>query len=278
MHNLIVSFRKKMTSCGFWLCFGMTVLLLFSAEIYTDDNSSRYSVFRALTDFSTEDMTKKYQLCNILVSKNALMGWFTLFAPIIAAFCFSPLMCAEREENAVRFQIFRTTKLKYSIAEFFTGTISGGLAMALGYAIFCCAAMMMFPDVSEMTDSAAEILMNSSFDFPNTAFHVWLYGAFWSVPAMFLTSVLRNKYLIMCIPFFVKYGFSQTYQKILGNAISSENFDEKAIKLANFINPDGILWISETTRLNVVILFGALTLVFFAAFLIIMQKRSDSGE
>lgn len=278
MRNLIVSFRKIMTSSGFWLCVGMTVLLLFSAEVYTDyDTKSRYSVLRALTSFSPEELSKNYELCNILVAQNARSGWFALFTPITTAFCFVPLMCSESEENAVRFQIFRTTKLKYSVAKFLSGAVSGGIAVMLGYLIFIVPTMLLFPRVSEMSISAAVMLKDTPFNFPKLVIGMWFYGAFWSVPAMFLTSVLRNKYLVMCIPFFAKYGLAQTYQKMLENALFSGDFDEKMIKFANSVNPDGILWISETTRLNVILLFGILTLNFFAAFLIIMQKRSDCG-
>lgn len=172
------------------------------------------TVFRALTDFSREELSANYELCNIMVVRNARNGWFTLFAPIITAFCFVPLMCAERDENAVRFQIFRTTKLKYSVTEFLSGVISGGLAITLGYVIFSGTVTLLFPNVSEMTDYAVQMLENAEFDFPSAVLEMWLYGTFWSIPSMLCTSILRNKYLVMCIPFFVKYGLTQIYQKI----------------------------------------------------------------
>lgn len=278
MRNLLVSFRKIMTSRGFWLCAGMTVLLLFSAEVYTDyDTQNRYSVFRALTDLSGEKMTSHFELCNIMVTQNARGGWFTMFAPIIAAFCFVPLMCSEREENAVRFQIFRTTKFKYSVTEFLSGAIAGGLAMTLGYLVFSGGAMLLFPGISEMTVDQLGMLKDVPFDFPKLALEVFLYGGFWSIPAMFCTSILRNKYLVMCIPFFVKYAITQVCQKILRNAFSLDSIDEKKIKFANIINPDGILWVSDSTRLNVILVFGISAAVFFTAFVIIMQKRGDQG-
>lgn len=278
MRNLFVSFRKIMTSRGFWLCVGMTVLLLFSAEVYTDyDTQNRYSVFFALTDLSGEEMTAHYELCNIMVTQNARGGWFTMFAPIIAAFCFVPLMCSEREGNAVRFQIFRTTKLKYSVTEFLSGVIAGGLAITLGYLVFSGGAMLLFPDVSEMAVSEMGMLKNVLFDFPKLTLEVFLYGGFWSTPAMFCTSILRNKYLVMCIPFFAKYAIAQVCQKILLNALSFDSIDEKKLKFANIIDPDGILWVSDSTRFNVILVFGVSAVVFFTAFIIIMRKRGDQG-
>ncbi len=278
MRNFIVSFRKIITSRGFWLCMIMTTILLFAAEIHIDtETQNRYSSIRALLSFTREELASKYEMCNIMVLKSARGGWFTLFAPIITGFCFVPLMCTEREENAVRFQIFRTSKLKYSVTEFLSGVISGGLAMTLGYLIFSIAAMRLFPDISEMTGMGIEILQSVSFNFPRLVLGMWLYGAFWSMPAMVLTSVMRNKYLVMCIPFFVKYGLTQTYHKIQENAFSSEEVDMKMLEFAGFIYPDGLLWISDSTRLSAALLFGTLSIAFFAAFIIIMQKRGDCG-
>lgn len=279
MRNLFVSFRKTITSRGFWLCVGMTVLLLFSAEVYTDyETLDRYSVFRALTSLSREELCAEMDLCNIVVIRNARLGWFALFAPIITAFCFVPTMCAEREENAVRFQIFRSTKLKYSVTEFLSGVIAGGAAVTLGYIIFSGAAAVLFPSVSQMTGYSAELIKNVTDDYPNMVLEMFLFGAFQSVPAMFLTSVLRNKYLIMCIPFFAKYALAQSVQKMSQNAVADfENIDEAMLKLANTINPDGLLWITSLPSLGAALLFGITAAVFFGAFLIITRKRGDCG-
>lgn len=278
MREFAVSFRKIIASRGFWLCVIMTVLLLFSADVHMDySTQNRYSVFRALMDFSAEELAAEYEFCSILVVQNARTGWFMLFAPILSAFCFVPLMTTEREENAVRFQIFRTSKLKYFISEFFAGAISAGTATALGYAIFAVIAFPLFPSVSEMSSFAAIMLEGTKFNFPALLLGIWCYGAFWSIPAMLLTSVLRNKYLIMCIPFFIKYGLTQTYQKISQNIFASGIPDKKTLKFVNAINPDGIIWINEFTRLYVIIMFGSLALILFAIYLIISMKRSDCG-
>lgn len=279
MRELFVSFRKIFTSRGFWLCVGMTVLLLFAAEVYTDYfTQDRYSVFRALTSLSREELCAEMDLCNIVVIRNARLGWFALFAPIITAFCFVPTMCAEREENAVRFQIFRSTKLKYSVTEFLSGVIAGGTAVTLGYVVFSGAAVVLFPGISEMTGYGAELIGNVTEVFPKMALEMFLFGAFYSVPAMFLTSVLRNKYLIMCIPFFAKYALAQSVQKLSQNAAADfENIDEGMLKFANTINPDGLLWITSLHSLGAALLFGITAAVFFGAFLIITRKRGDCG-
>lgn len=278
MRNFFVSFRKNTASPGFLLCVAMTVLLLFAAEVYYDfDTQTRYSVFRTLTYLTPDERAANYELFSKMVIKNACSGWFSLFAPIIAAFCFVPTVCTERGEKAVRFQIFRTTRLKYSLSQFFSGVISGGAAISLGYIIFAALVMGLFPDIGEMSEFAADVLLETTFDLPYQILKMFLFGAFWSIPAMFLTSVLNNKYLIMCIPFFLKYGLKQLHQKISQDAFSAVNTDKNAIALANAINPDGILWVYNETRLVTWLVFGISAALMFAAFIIINRKRVDCG-
>ena len=278
MRNFFVSFRKNTASPGFLLCVAMTVLLLFAAEVYYDfDTQTRYSVFRALTYLTPDEHAANYELCSQMVVQNACSGWFSLFAPIIAAFCFVPTVCTERGEKAVRFQIFRTTRLKYSLSQFFSGVISGGAAISLGYIIFAALVMGLFPDIGEMSEFAADVLLETTFDLPYQILKMFLFGAFWSIPAMLLTSVLNNKYLIMCIPFFLKYGLKQFHQKISQDAFSAVNTDKNAIALANAINPDGILWVYDETRLVIWLVFGISAALMFAAFIIINRKRVDCG-
>lgn len=278
MRELVISFKKIITSRGFWLCVIMTVVLLFAAYLHTDYNTmNRYSAVRALMDFSAEELAEEFEFCNISVVQNARSGWFMMFSPIISAFCFVPLMTVEREENAMRFQIFRTSKLKYFVSEFFAGAISAGTATALGYAIFAAIAFPLFPSVSEMSDFAALMLEGTTFNFPALLLGMWCFGAFWSIPAMLLTSVLRNKYLIMCIPFFIKYGLTQTYQKISQNIFAGEIPGAKTLKIINAVNPDGIIRIDEYNRISVIILFSVSALIMFAGYLIISIKRSDCG-
>ena len=278
MRNFFVSFRKNTASPGFLLCVAMTVLLLFAAEVYYDfDTQTRYSVFRTLTYLTPDERAANYELFSKMVIKNACSGWFSLFAPIIAAFCFVPTVCTERGEKAVRFQIFRTTRLKYSLSQFFSGVISGGAAISLGYIIFAALVMGLFPDIGEMSEFAADVLLETTFDLPYQILKMFLFGAFWSIPAMFLTSVLNNKYLIMCIPFFLKYGLKQLHQKISQDAFSAVSSDKNAIALANAINPDGILWVYNETRLVTWLVFGISAALMFAAFIIINRKRVDCG-
>ena len=279
MRNISVMGRKIVTSWGFGFCVVMTTLLFIFADAYTDEiTKEHFSVIRALTDMKYEERIQHSELCNLVLMYNSRGHWFTLFVPIIAAFCYVPMFTAEREGRAVRYEISRTSRVGFFTAEFFTGIILGGIAVTIGYLFFGLFAMNAFPSVSEMT---ADIGMLQNLEqeqfILKMAFQVFLYGVYWSIPAMFCTSFLRNKYLIMCIPFFVKYVWTQIYKKIADNAMNPNEFDIEKIRLAERINPEGILWIYDGTKLDVILLFGISAASLFAAYLIIVLKRDDCG-
>lgn len=279
MRSLTISFKKIFTSSGFYLCIAMTLVLLFTAEVYFDFNTqNRYSVIRVLTDFSSEEIAKHYEFYDLIIMNKARGGWLTLFVPIIASFCFVPQMCAESDGNAVRFQIFRTSKNKYYISRFFSGVISGGLALAIGYAVFCAAVCFLFPSASQLNANEMEMYAGS-FRFSEALLSMFFYGIFWSVPAMFCTSVLKNKYLIMCIPFFIKYGLSQTVQKLTQNAVADFfNIDEDMLRFSQIADPDALLWFfNRAERLPISVLYGVTAAAFFVGYLIVKQHWSDSG-
>ena len=280
MRNLTVSFRKIFTAGGFWLCVGMSVLLLFTTAVYTDmTTQNRYSVISALTDLTAEERVQHFELCRTVVMMNVRSSWFTMFVPIITAFCFVPQMCAERDSSAVRFQMFRSSKLKYNVTQFVSGTVAAGVAVLIGYALFCGAVHFLFPAPSEYSGWNAEMIASHGFSFPKLLLEVGLYGMFHSIPAMFCTAVMRNKYLIMCIPFFAKYGLTQAVQMVQQNAFGDhENINLGLLNFAVTVNPDGLLTIAHRPDFKApALFFGITAAVFTAAYLIIGQNRRDHG-
>lgn len=277
MREIAVFFKKTVTSWNFWLCVGATAALLFFSVIYEDTlTGNRYSVLNALFSFSADEMKSHYEFCNIYVYYGARGSWFSLFVPIIAAFCFVPEMCAEREENALRFQVVRSSKTKWQLSNFFSGIISGGTAVTLGYVIFSGLVMLLFPGVSEMDSFAAETATMMSGEFYILVLDMWVFAIFWSIPSMFLTSVLQSKYLIICIPFFLKYALSQLFSKLTMDAWN-EDHGEGFYEMLKFINPDGLMDISMTKYYETFIMYGILLAVSLATFMIIERKRGDFG-
>ena len=271
MREIIVSFKKTVTSRNFLICIGLTVGLLFLSEVYEDIvTENKYSVINALFSFSADEMKRHTELCSNFVVSKARDSWFSLFVPIIAAFCFVPEMCAEREENALRFQVVRSSKTKWQISRFLAGIISGGTAVALGYVIFSGLVMMLFPP------SAPDYMQGRTTDFYLLVLDMWIFAVFQSIPSMLLTSVLRSKYLIICIPFFLKYALAQLSSKLVMDSWT-EDYGESFDELVKFIDPNGLINISTTKNYELFIMYGILLAVSLTAYMVIERKRGDFG-
>lgn len=275
---LLSNFKKYITSKGFVLCIVFSVVLLLSAEIYIDPVTyNRYSVIRSLTDFTEEERIRiGREMCSIQIVSNALNSWFTLFVPITTAFCFVPIMCKEREENALRFQIFRSKKVAFNASRFLAGIVSGGLAATLGYLLFSGAVMLLFPSLSDFSETTAQHIREWSTPYPRQLLSVFCYTVYWGIPPMLLSSVLQNKYLIMCLPFFLRYGIKQFYYRTIQSVVYGD-YNENLVSFVTLIDPEAILWVSKENLTEVLAVFGGLAVAFFVAYLVITTKRSDCG-
>ena len=290
----IINLRKTVTGYGFWVCAGFTVILCFSANIYTDViKNDRYSVFSSLRTFDREFMLSDTSFCSFNVIQRSVSGWLSLFIPIIAAFAFIPLVCDEYEAKSVRFEIFRAGKRSFHLSRFLTALVCGGLAVTIGFAVFSVLAFLLFPGIGEYDPMKREMLLESlSCTFPEiknslvlpmlkTLGVVFLYGAVSAVPAITLTAVIRNKYLVLCIPFFLKYAVGQTCIKMQSQAVADYGHTDKGMmKLACIVNPDSLAYLPQMGELKAAVLLysGGLVLAALAVFIIIQSRRSDSGE
>lgn len=280
MREFAVQVKKIFSSPWFYLSTLLAVVLLFCAEIYSDPSTTnRYSVINSLMTFDREEMLRFPEFCDYNVISSARSGWFTLFVPLSSAFCFVPMICGERENNALRFQVFRSSKIKFELSRYLAGTISGGLSTALGYAIFSGMVYLLFPDISEYSGIFTE-QAGSAADFLKLLLGIFLYAVFWSIPAMFGTSVIRNKYIVMCIPFFIKYAAVQTVSMMSQNIYKDpEHINRTAAALLYIISPEALMYVFEyaVNRTGSIIFYSALSAAFLIGYLALQRAESDKG-
>lgn len=285
---------KTITGMGLYICIVFTVILCFSANIYIDMlKNDRYSVFSALRNFNRDFMLTDTAFCSFNVIQRAASGWLTMFIPIISAFAYIPLVCDEYEAKSIRFEIFRTGKKNYHISRFITACFCGGIAVTIGYAIFSLIAVIVFPSISDYNIYQQNIYFEMmSYSFPELKnglalpilkilSSIFIYGAVSAVPAITLTAVIRNKYLVMCIPFFLKYAIGQTSVKIQSQAVADyEHIDNRMLRWSGVMNPDSLAYLPQIgeQKKSVLIYNGVMVMAAFAIYLIIQSRRTDSGE
>lgn len=295
IRNIKTNFYKILTGYGFYICVIFTAILCFSANIYDGvENGNKYSAINSLMNFDRKFMLSDTSFCSFEVMRKGAGGWLSMFIPIISAFAFIPLVCDEYEAKSVRYEVFRSSKLCYHGSRFITACLCGGLAVMLGFGLFTLTEYALFPNISEYEASLKmqyeEVLSYQSPDIIQNGYIIiiikklgdmFFYGVVCVAPVMMLTSIIRNKYLVMCIPFFLKYVINQTCIKLQSQAISDiENTDTKLLKISSIVNPDALSYLSEygDDRKIVLIYSGIIVIAAAAFYLIICARRLDSGE
>lgn len=295
IRSIKINFIKLLTSYGFYICIIFTVILCFSAQVYTDYiKNEPYSLIKVLMKFDRETMLTNTDLCSFNIIMKGSRSWLSMFIPIIAAFAFVPLVCDEHDSQSVRCSVFRSSKNSFNSAEFFTACLTGGLAVVIGYVIFAAFVCFTFPNVTEYTPQLQDILKeNASYDyqsFNSLGYYglvivkfceIFLYGMISAVPAILCTSIMTNKYLVLCIPFFIKYAVNQTCIKLSSQAwIDNENPNESLAKISGIINPDVVVDLNQYSDDYIYILIynAVLVLAAYLLYLIILSRRVDCGE
>lgn len=292
IRNIKSNFYKILSGYGFYICVIFTAILCFSTYIYEDSSGNKYSIIKALLNFDREFMLEDTRFCSFEVMKMGAGSWLSMFIPLISAFAFVPIICDEYEAKSVRFEVFRSTKLCYHASRFISGCLCGGLAVMLGFGLFASIEYSLFPNISEYDEFSRTMYEEFlSFQYPDLARtgyipiivqklgNMFLYGVVCVAPIIMLTSVVRNKYLAMCIPFFLKYAMNQTCAKLLTQSIEG-NINRKLNTFITIINPDALSYLADygENQKYVLLYSGMLVIISAVLYLILCTRRIDSGE
>lgn len=295
IRNIKTNIYKILTGYGFYICIIFTAVLCFSAYVYEDStNGDKYSAFMSIMSFDKDFMLGDTRFCSFEVMRKGSGSWLSLFIPLISAFAFIPLVCDEYEAKSVRFEIFRSSKLCYNLSKFITACLCGGFAVMLGFGLFTLAEYALFPNINEysteLKKAYEEILVYSYPGITQNGYgfiilrklgEMFLYGAVCAAPAIMFTGLIRNKYLVLCIPFFIKYAIDQTCIKLQTQASSDyTNIDTEMLKISSIADPDALSYLSDfgNDKMLVLIYNGALLFSAAVIYLIIQSRRLDSGE
>lgn len=170
-------------------------------------------------------------------------------------------------------------KIKFKFSRYISGVVSGGISAAPGYAVFGGAVYLLFPDISEYSGLFAEQASGAA-DSLKPLLGVFLYGTFWSMPAMFGLSVMQDKYIVMCIPFSIKYTAAQSVSMLSQSIYKNpEHIDRTSASLLYIISPEALLIMPEYAADSVgsIIFYAVLSAASLIGYLILQRAGSDKG-
>lgn len=257
----------------------VTFGLCLTGVVYTDAEGRGYSVLESLFGFDREFMEQSDFFCRLSVFKSALSGYAAMFIPILAAFPFVTSYCSEKNSGNLRFSIFRTKRICCYISKFLCAALCGGICVALGTVLFGVFAFALFPDMSHYSPETMEFLFpnGAAAEFLKKTLSAFIYGCTNALTAFFLSSFCNNKYIILCVPFILRFIHETAFNKILTNSADPDiyeklrPFESSAASQIPYLK-------DEKTLTAAVTVTAVLALVSLLGYIVIMERRTDKGE
>ena len=285
LYSIHTDLKKSIFSLGFIACAAVTAILCMTSNGYHDRSANiNYSVFEAILYIDWQTLAEN-GVTGINIIKFGLSGYCTMFMPIIAALPFVTAFCNERNTGSIRLNIVRTGKLRYYIGKFISAVISAGLAVTLGCAVFAAIVYPIFPTVDDCKEMSTSFFIEENFSIATELWHffsgAFIYGAVSVLPAFFMSSFVKNHYIITCVPFMLAY-----IQKVALNKISQAHMtDAPAEGLSIFekcsaFYPENITqWYSESSYVPLMLKYNGICIAAaLIGFIVIMNLRRDKGE
>lgn len=274
-----IELGKIVSNIVFYLCILATVVLLLSGTIYTDCNTGEeYSLVNIIINKNTELLNKAdLHATDVIVS--GVDSYLFMFLPIIVAVPFVMIVCGDMKNSTVRFEIYRVGKNRFLMGKFFASAISGGLSIMFGYMIFSIITYFTLP-------KGSGVLLQLNYDFfkNETTFGKWyftsfgvpgmiilknirmfLLGFFASVPAFGLSRIIKNRYIVISIPFMFFYLFEKF-------VIKHENQLLYKALISNIGN------VFDNRFLSFFTIFGGAALFIIVLCRIYLGRKCDCGE
>ncbi len=272
--------NRILVSVGFPAAVLVTFLLCFTEDIYIDSFTMQaYSVFEVLFRFERTFMERDFSFSSFMVFQNALSGYSAMFLPIVASFPFVYLQSAERNSGNIRFAIFRTKGRKYYLSKFICAVVSGGLCVMLGVMLFGIFSLLAFPHVEHYPAFSVEPYVPDGVltEVVRKLVSSFIYGCVNTVFAFFLSSFCRNRYIVLCVPFLMRFIQDTATKKIMvyegGEEIYQRVFPFTCSAPAQIPYLDSGPMLYST--IGVMVIFMVLMLF---GYIMIMTCRTDKGE
>lgn len=291
---LVTCFKKLFRSPVLWLSVVGTAVICMFSELYHTSQGETKTIMEMFVQYSKNAMLDDTQLCSYNVFITGFSGWLTLFVPVIVSISAINIYIDERKSGMWRLTLYRTGRVKYSISSGLFILFSGGLALALGIGLFAVLTAIMFPPLSAYTAESVNLFTEFAFRQGTAMYGIYrvgglplctivqlaetfFYGMVCSSAAMLLSAFCENKYIIICIPFFLKYALDQFSMTLLFKAFNAPTgFNERLRNFAEIIDPDAantFMSYSGGTIGKIVLINAGFMAVLFILFCIIRIRR-----
>lgn len=242
---------------------GLTLIIMSGTVVTEVATATDYNFFQMvfMQGEKRKEMMEMYNITFERIFCTGTQGYLWMFASVFVSAPFVMMMCSAKKNSNIRFELFRSGKTEYVLGKCFASLICGGLVMSLSYALFSLGIRFVFP-----TGDALEI-----FDYVKRFAELFLYGMTGTYITYILSGFMRNKYLVLCLPFMINY-FVKTQlsrEKFMGNKIAV---------VINPVSPSYLFSTQSDLRKWILIFWAGAFIAGIMLYRFALERRCDCGE
>ncbi len=270
---------KKNTGSLAFIVSAIAVTVLFLASgIYTDPvNGRTYSIFECVFALDSEFIKSSYEFSSIMVFLRGVNEYLLMFMPVLTAVSYISVFGSEFESTFYRYEMFRTQKKCIAVSKFCGGVINGGMVALVGTILYGLIVLFLFPsfgsyqidtEITEMlfSDNVVIIIIKRLAG-------IFLYGMFSSVLSVMLSALIRNAYVVLCLPFMITYLYSMTLNKI---ALSEEVLYTETFTKIQLLYPQSIIYLFDNSSVVITFLLNMVfVIVALCVYTVILVRKGD---
>lgn len=287
---------KVLGSSTFWLAVLATALILITGTIGTYENNEKFNIIELVTSHSRSEISSTIECDVISTIYNGSSSYIWMFMPVLAGMPLIPLLCAERKNRAMRYELFRVSKFKFAVGKLFSAMISGGMVLSIAYLVFSLVIFIGLPQKGNLQDIVDNsLLIEISYAgywkvveklglpfFLITKFMmVFLYGALSSLVAYVLSSFVTNKYIVLCAPFIVNYMVTMAVDKYGSTPMSYEHPNNPFNLIIGSLTTTSGLRLCDLPLKNAIYFICVWTVLIalsMGIYVFIVNRRCDCGQ
>lgn len=273
------------TNISFVMMIIFTTVIYMTNTIYVDSLINKsYNLFQIIGMKNKTENLEAYRVSFESVFLGTGSGYMSMFGTVIAVVPFVMLYSNARKNTNVRFEIVRTGKKEYIIGKFLSAMICGGCIIMLGYILYGMVALIALPGAKEqfeIDEIAGSFMATGSVRFLYgklgirilyviRSLEMFIYGMTSVMLTLLISAFVRNKYLMLCIPFMLNYFWSGLVDKY----ISANKF----IQYCSPLSPSMLFHLQWNEGRKVLMFWTCFIFVILALSYIVMEKRCDCGE
>lgn len=236
----------------YWLSVVAALFLLLCSIVYQDAwNGKQYTFLSLLYHaYSKETLIiERISIKDVLLGHDLSYLW--MFCPILVGI---PCILTQKVE---RFVVFRTDKKNYIWSKYVSNLLSGGSILVLAYLLFA------FIGTWISQENLWDIYLLRKL------LSVFCWGMVSAIPGIILSEYIRNKYLILCIPFVLNY-----FLRVFLIDMIPQN-------VWKYVAPDNYETLFLENGNKIVFILGLLVVLITACGLFLdrrMERRCDCGQ